>query len=485
MGEQFQYDVVIIGAGVSGSAVARELARYKRKIAVIEKESDVCEGTSKANSGIIHAGYDAVPGTLKAKFNVEGNRMMEELSKTLDFPFKRIGSFVITFEKKGMEKLEELYRQGIQNGVEQLQILSKEEAHKMEKNLSDEVEAALYAPTAGIVCPFEMNLAMAENAAVNGVDFYFNEEVESIKKENINYCITTKNCRFYAPVVVNAAGVYADVIHNMVSKKKLKITPRRGEYCLFDKKAGNVVNHIIFQLPSQKGKGILVTPTVHGNLLTGPTAEDVFDKETVNTTAHGMEKVLEVGGKSVKNLPVRQVITSFAGLRAQEQSGDFVIGEADDAPGFFDVAGISSPGLSSAPAIGVYVARMIQDRFPVSLKERFIENRKGIPHMAQATAEERKKLVQKNPQYANVICRCELVTEGEIVDAIHSPLGAKTLDGIKRRTRAGMGRCQSGFCSPKTAEILARELSVDLGDITKSGKDSYLLTGYNKKAGER
>lgn len=474
------YDIIIIGAGVSGSAVARELSRLKRRIAVLERSNDICEGTSKANSGIVHAGYDAVPGTLKAKLNIDGNRMMEELSKELDFSFKRTGSLVITFEEEGKEKLKELYDRGVVNGVEGLQILTGDEARGIEPELSDEVKAVLYAPTAGIVCPFGMNIAFAENAAVNGVEFYLNTEVTSIDKTENGYCIHAGDKEFYAPIVVNAAGVYADAIHNMVCENKLNITPRRGEYCLFDKTAGGLVKHTIFQLPSAKGKGILVTPTVHGNLLAGPTAEDISDKEGINTTAAGLEQVLSVGAKSVKNLPVRQVITSFSGLRAHEGSGDFIIGEAEEAPGFYDVAGIASPGLTSAPAIGVYVAGLINEKYPAPIKEDFIDTRKGIPNMAEASMMERKELIRHNPAYANVICRCELVTEGEILDAIHRPLGATTLDGVKRRTRAGMGRCQSGFCSPKVVEILARELGVDSGQIMKAGNGSTVLTGYNK-----
>lgn len=476
-----KYDVIIIGAGVTGSAIARELSRGQRRIAVLERESDVCEGTSKANSGIVHAGYDAEPGTLKARLNIEGNRMMEALSRELDFPFKRSGSFVITFEESGKDKLRELYERGCVNGVPDMELLTGEEAIQREPELSREVKAALYAPTAGIVCPFGLNIALAENAAVNGVDFYLNTEVTAISRVEDGYLVTAGNEEFQASAVVNAAGVYADKLHHMVSREKLHITPRRGEYCLFDKSAGSLVKSTIFQLPSAKGKGVLVTPTVHGNLLAGPTAEDISDKEGVNTTAKGLEKVLQTGEESVKTLPVRQIITSFAGLRAHEESGDFVIKEAQDAPGFFDVAGIASPGLTSAPAIGVYVAEMIRERFPAPAKEHFVSVRKGIPSIAEVSMEEREELIRQNPAYANVICRCELVTEGEILDAIHRPLGATTLDGIKRRTRAGFGRCQAGFCSPKIAQILARESGKDLGDITKAGGDSALLTGYNKE----
>ncbi len=474
------YDIIIIGAGVSGSAIARELAKCKRRIAVLERALDICEGTSKANSGIVHAGYDAVPGTLKAKLNIEGNRLMEKLSKELDFSFKRTGSFVITFEEEGKKQLQELYDRGVVNGVDGMQILTGDEARDMEPELSDEVKAALYAPTAGIVCPFGMNIAFAENAAVNGVDFHLNTEVTSIQKEEDGYCIHAGDKAFRASIVVNAAGVYADAIHNMVCENKLQITPRRGEYCLFDKTAGDLVKRTIFQLPSAKGKGILVTPTVHGNLMAGPTAEDISDKEGINTTEKGLEQVLKVGAKSVKNLPVKQVITSFSGLRAHEGSGDFIIGESEEAQGFFDVAGIASPGLTSAPAIGAYVAGLINGKYPAPVNEDFVSTRKGIPNMAEATMEERKELIRKNPAYANVICRCELVTEGEILDAIHRPLGATTLDGVKRRTRAGMGRCQSGFCSPKVLEILARELGVDNSQIRKSGYGSEVLIGYNK-----
>ena len=479
--DRLEYDVVVIGAGVSGSAVARELAKKERRIAVLERESDVCEGTSKANSGIVHAGFDAQPDTLKAKLNVAGAKLMKTLSKELDFPYRQNGSLVVSFEEDGRERLQELYERGEKNGVEGLRILSGDEARALEPALSDEVKAALYAKTGGIVCPFGLNIALAENAAVNGVDFYLNTEAEKIERGQGGYRILTKEREFLAKVVVNAAGVHADTFHNMVSGHRMHITARRGEYCLMDKKTGGLVGSTIFQLPSANGKGILVTPTVHGNLLVGPTAENIEDKEGVNTTADGLARALKVGARSVRELPVRQIITSFAGLRAHEESGEFIIGEAEDAAGFFDVAGIASPGLSAAPAVGVYVANLIQARFPAADRADFIATRRGIPCMAEASREERMRLIAENPAYANVVCRCELVTEGEILNAIHRPLGATTLDGVKRRTRAGMGRCQSGFCSPKVVEILARELHKDMGEITKFGAGSVFLSGYNKE----
>lgn len=496
-----QYDVIIIGAGVSGCAIARELARKSRRIAVLERESDVCEGTSKANSGIVHAGHDAVPGTLKARLNVLGNEKMEVLSHELDFPFKRNGSLVLCFEQESIEELQKLKERGMKNGVKGLQILSPQQVWEMEPNISRDIAGALYAPTGGIVCPFGLNIALAENAAENGVDFYFKHPVTEILRQEANvpreasesgetvtpytYHIKAGGESFTAPVVINAAGVYADVIHNMVSSRKLHIIPRRGEYCLMDKKIGEIIGATVFQIPSKMGKGILVTPTVHGNLLAGPTAENIFDKEGVDTTAEGLRKVLERGSASVTALEGRQVITSFAGLRAhmetgEGQAGDFCIAEAEDAAGFFDVAGIDSPGLTCAPAIGEYVAKLVNAAYPASVKTDFKPDRKGIPNMAEADEKERKALIEKNPAFANVICRCELVTEGEILEAIRRPLGATTLDGIKRRTRAGMGRCQAGFCSPKVLEILAQELGVDKSAVRKAGTGSELLTGYTK-----
>lgn len=479
------YDVIIIGAGVSGSAVARELTRYERKIAVLERASDVCEGTSKANSGIVHAGYDAKPGTLKAMLNVRGSQQMEALSKELDFPYRRNGSLVLCFDEGDRSRLEELAAKGKQNGVREICIIEKEELLKLEPNISTEAVAALYAPDGGIVCPFGLNLALAENACVNGAEFHFNTEVTNVEPAEGGYRLTTSQGMYESRLVVNAAGVYADVFHNMVSKTKLHITPRKGEYCLFDKTVGRMVSHTVFQLPTKYGKGVLVTPTVHGNLLIGPTAVDIEDKEGVQTTGEGLADVLQRGGLSIRQIPGGRVITSFAGLRAHEEGGDFVIGEAEDAPGFIDVAGIESPGLTCAPAIGEYVAELIQNLLPAGRKQDFIAARKGIASMALADTEEKQELIRKNPTYANVICRCELVTEGEILDAIHRPLGAVTLDGIKRRTRAGMGRCQSGFCAPKAVEILARELGKDISEITKAGGESVFLTGYNKcKAGD-
>lgn len=475
------YDVAIIGAGVTGCAIARELSRYQVNACVIEKCEDVCCGTSKANSAIVHAGFDAAEGSLMAKMNVKGNELMEQLSKDLDFPFKRNGSLVVCMHKEDLPGLQTLYDRGVKNGVKDLRILSKEEVLAMEPNLSDNVEGALYAPTGGIVCPFNLTIALAENANQNGVTFQFDTKVENIVKQDGSYRIETDKGVIESCYVVNAAGVYADVIHNMVSEKKLKIVARRGDYCLLDKSVGNYVSKTIFPLPTKLGKGVLVSPTIHGNLIVGPTAIDIEDKEGTNTTKAGLDDLIAKAGGTVKDLPIRQVITSFAGLRAHEAGHEFIIGEVEDAKQFIDAAGIESPGLSSAPAIGIMVAELLRDKMGLKEKDNFIATRKGILNPASLSMEERNELIRKNPAYGTIICRCESVTEGEIIDAIHRPVGAKSLDGVKRRTRAGMGRCQAGFCSPRTMEILERELSMNMEDITKSGGSSKIVVGRTKE----
>ena len=474
------YEIIIIGAGVSGTAIARELSKYQVKCLVLEKEEEVCCGTSKANSAIIHAGYDAANGSVMAKMNVEGNAMMDELSESLDIPFKRNGSLVLCFREEDIPGLQRLFDNGVANGVPGLQILNKEEILEMEPNISDDVYAALYAPTAGIVCPFHLNIALAENAAANGVEFKFDTEVLAIEKAEDGYVVKTNQGDLTADYVINAAGVYADNFHNMVSEKKIHITPRRGEYLLLDKTAGKHVNRTVFALPSKFGKGVLVTPTIHGNLLVGPTATDIEAKEGVCTSAEGLEQVMTKAGINVKNLPLRQVITSFAGLRAHEDGHEFILGEVEDAPGFIDCAGIESPGLSSCPAIGKYIADLMQEKMGLIRKEDFVAKRKGILNPAELSMEDRNKLIRENPAYGNMICRCEMITEGEIIDAVNRPLGAKSLDGVKRRTRAGMGRCQGGFCSPRVMEIIARERGIEISEVTKSGGKSKLIVGLNK-----
>lgn len=474
------YDVIIIGAGVSGAASARELSRYQVNACVLEKEEDVCCGTSKANSAIVHAGYDAANGSLMARLNVEGNKMMPQLAKELDFEFIQNGSLVVCTEKEQLSDLEELLARGKKNGVEGLRIVERDELVEMEPNISDKALAALYAPTGGIVCPFNLNIALAENACTNGVEFKFNTQVKNIETIEGGFRLTTSQGTYEAKCVVNAAGVYADQIHNMVSEKKIHIIPRRGDYFLLDKTAGGHVKRTIFALPGKYGKGVLVSPTVHGNLIVGPTAIDIEDKEGTNTTRAGLDEVTAKCANTVKNVPLRQVITSFAGLRAHEVSHEFIIEELSDVPGFIDCAGIESPGLTSSPAIGCMVADILKNILDLKENPNFVGTRKGIVNPNHLSMEERNALIHEQPAYGNIICRCEMVTEGEILDAIHRPLGARSLDGIKRRTRAGMGRCQAGFCSPRTMEILSRELGMDMMEITKSGKESKIVVGTNK-----
>ena len=474
------YDAVIIGAGITGCAVARYLSRYEGRFLVLERDEDVSTGTTKANSAIVHAGYDAENGSKMAKMNVEGSRMYVQLAKDLDFPYENNGSLVLCFDEGNMPKLQALYENGLRNGVEGLEIVDKKRLHVLEPHVSDRAIAALYAPTGAIVCPFQATIAMAENAAANEVDFKFYSEVTSITKTEEGWAVQTKDGVYETRAVVNAAGVYADVFHNMVSAKKIHITPRKGEYFLLDRTTGGFVKQTIFQLPGKMGKGVLVTPTVHGNTLVGPTSVGILDREATNTTAEGLAEVGRKAQMSVENLPMREVITSFAGLRAHEDGHDFVLGQPEDAPHFFDCAGIESPGLSSAPAIGLHTSDEIAEALGLVRKENFIATRKGFTDPNKLSIEERNELIRKEPAYGQIICRCETVTEGQIIDAIHRVPGAKSLDGVKRRVRAGMGRCQAGFCSPRVMEILARELAIPLSEVTKSGGSSRIITGYAK-----
>ena len=453
--EKKRYDAVVIGAGVTGSAIARELSRYQAEICVLEKGEDVCTGTSKANSAIVHGGFDAKTGSLKAKMNVLGNRMMTQVAEELDVPFRRNGAFVLCFDENDMPALNELYARGVANGVENLKILTGDEAREMEPALSDTVVAALFCPSSGIVCPFELTLGFAENAEKNGVEFKFECGVQNIRRENDLYILETEQGEIETRAVINAAGVHADEIHDMLLPHAFTITPRRGEYCLCDKNAGNLVDKTIFQLPTKLGKGILVTPTVHGNLLLGPTAENIEDREDTATTQSGLAFVLEKAGR-----------------------GDFILEES--APNFFEAAGIESPGLTSAPAIGVYMAEMAAKALGLTKKESFDPIRHGVVHLNSLSVEERAEKIRENPLYGSIVCRCETISEGEIVDAIRRPLGAKTLDGVKRRTRAGMGRCQAGFCSPRVMDILARELNLPLTAIRKNEKGSEIVFGKTK-----
>lgn len=471
------YDVIIIGGGVVGCSVARELSRYDLKIALLEKSTDICSGQSRANTAIIHGGYDAKPGTKKAYYNLKGNQMFDQICGELDVPHEWNTSLVVSFGPEEDAQIQTLYDRGIQNGVPGLDIIGHDEIIRREPNINPDAHLALLVNNGGIVCPYELTTAYAENAAKNGVTFFRSTPVTGIRKENNLWFIETASNTFSAKAVVNCAGMFSDEIHNMVSTDKLEIKPRRGEYYLVDKKYASAFHAAIFQVPTVMGKGILVARTVDGTVLLGPTAEDIEDKNDKRTTAAGLAKALEGAKKTWPNLPSRAFITEFTGLRAHCTRDDFIIGEVPDAPLFFDAAGVESPGLSSAPAIGVDLAKMVSEALSASANEKFDPIRKGIPKFRELSNEKRAELINNNPDFAKVICRCETVTEAEIREAIRRPVGAVNVDGIKIRTRAGMGRCQAGFCTPRVLEILSEELDVPLETLQKSEPGSRYVFG--------
>ena len=473
-------DVIVIGAGVMGAAVSRELSKYKLNIMVLDKENDVSNGTSKANSAIVHAGYDAKEGTLMAKYNVLGAGMYESLCKEIGAPYKNVGSYVLAFSEEERKHIEKLYQRGLTNGVPQMEILEKDEILRREPNINKNVVAALYAGSAGIVGPWEFTIKLLENAALNGTEVLVDAEVSNIEKLQDGYKVILKDGRtFETKVVINAAGVYADKINDMVSKNHFDIHPRIGEYYVLDKVQGKLTNSVLFQCPTIMGKGILVTKTVHGNIMVGPTAEDVESRDYVGTTAHGLDDIRRQAEKTISGINYRDSIRNFTGIRAESSTGDFIIGEVSDAPNFFNIAGTKSPGLSSAPAIGVDVAKMVVEKLGAVKKEDFKQNKLQI-HFIELSPEEKAEVIKKDPRYGRIICRCESITEGEIVDVIHRMVGARTVDGVKKRCRPGTGRCQGGFCGPRVQEILARELGKELNEIVLDKKGAYILTTETK-----
>jgi len=471
------YDVAVIGAGVVGGFIARELSRYQLDVCLIEKEADVSVGSSKANSGIVHAGYDAKYGSLKACLNVRGNDLMEIAALELAVPFKRTGSLVLAFDERDAAELAQLYQNGIKNGIKGLELLNGEQAARMEPNISDRVVGALHAPSAGIVCPYELTVGAVENAADNGVELMLETMVKDIGEVTGGFLIETEKSEIAARFIINSAGLYSDSIAAMVGEAGFTIRPRKGEYLLLDKSQGKMVNKVIFQTPSEAGKGVLVAPTADGNLLIGPNATDINDKGDTDTTESGLRQVLESALKSVPSIRTVDVITSFAGLRATPSTGDFIIGPTGT-KGFINAAGIESPGLTAAPAIAEYVLKILESEgLELKEKENYNPYRKPVIRFRELSDAERHRLIMANPMYGNIVCRCEMVTEGEIVDSIRRSAGARSLDAVKRRTRSGMGRCQGGFCTPRLAAILARELGISPEEITKKGGRSKLLLG--------
>ncbi len=474
------YDVAIIGAGVVGGMIARTLSAYKLKICILEKENDVATGATKANSAIVHAGFDAEEGSLKAKLNVRGSVMMPKIAEELGVKYKNNGSLVIGFSDEDRETIEKLYERGVANGVKDLKVVDKAELHKLEPNLSDNVTCALYAPTGAIICPYDLTIAAIGNAMDNGADLKVNFCVESINEVDGGYEICSSGDNVRARFVINAAGLYSDDIAKMAGDNSFSVHPRRGEYILLDKECGNLVSHTVFRTPSKMGKGILISPTVDGNLLTGPTSTDISDKEDKSTTADGFAKIIREARENVPGVPFGKTITSFCGLRAAGDTGDFII--TSPKKGFINVAGIESPGLSASPAIAEYVADMLSSQGLILEKdEAFIATRKSAHAFSEASIDEKNRIIKENPSFGRIVCRCEGVTEGEILDAIRTNPPARDLDGVKRRTRAQMGRCQGGFCGPYITELLSKELGIAYEDVTKFGGESRINVGKTKE----
>lgn len=474
------YDVIIIGAGVIGASVARELAKYKAKVLVLDKENDVGNVTSMANSAIVHSGYDPKPGTNKAKYNVEGNSMYDLLSRELDFEFKRIGSLTCATNEEEMEVINSYVSRAKENGVE-IKILDREETRRIEPYVSDDVVGSLYAPTAGIVNPFELCVALCENAMDNGVELLLNEEVVNIDKLTDKYVVKTKKREYEAKVVVNAAGLQSDVISKLVGIDHFDIKPRKGEYFVLDHFEKPFVSHVIFPVPTEKGKGILLTPTTHGNYLVGPSSEFVDDKEDFSTDKPTLDNVRRNASKLVKDIPFNYIIRQFSGLRASGSTHDFVIEEVD---GFVNLGGIESPGLASSPAIAKEAVRLINNVLKLEVNESFNPFRRKVIRLNKMSKEERNDLIRNNPSFGHIICRCEGISEGEVVDCIRRNAGARTIKGVKKRCRPGFGKCQGGFCEPLVVEILARELNLNPLNVRYDSIDSYILQSETKEGKE-
>ncbi len=474
-----KFDIAVIGAGVVGSLITRELSKYNLKIALLERHNDCAMGATKANSAIVHAGFDAKPGSLKAKLNVRGVELMKNFCKELNVPLKNNGALVVAFSEEEMPHLNELLERGVANGVPELRVVSREELVKIEPNIGDTAVGALVAPTSSIVCPYELTIAGVENAVTNGAEFIRNCEVQNIECKNEEFVLSTTQGEIIAKYVINAAGVHSGKIASLIGDESIEIVVRHGDYYLLDKSQGNLVSHTIFQCPTKMGKGVLVSPTVDGNLIVGPSAEDIDNGDDVATTNVGLDKIYVNAVKSVPAVSLRNAITSFSGNRAHPTSDDFIIGSSAVNKNFINAAGIESPGLSSAPAIAEMVEGIVLELAGgLEKKADYNPIRPEPVRFRHMSTEERAKLIEKNKAYGRIVCRCETITEGEILDAIHAPAGARDVDGVKRRTRAGMGRCQGGFCGSKVVEILARELGVEMNEITKFGGESKIM--YHK-----
>ena len=473
-----KYDVLIAGAGVTGAMIARELSRYQLRVCLVDKENDVATGASKANSGIIHGGYDPVPGTLKAKLNTQGVPLLFEAAKMLNVPHRNNGSLVCAFSEEENPVIDMLYARGMENGIHGLEVVSGDRAREIEPMLSIQVTKALHITNSGIICPYELTIAATGNAMDNGVDFIRNFEIEIIDSTVDGFVVTSRDRRsIEADWVINCAGGYADRIAEMAGDKFYEIIPRAGEYLLLDKTEGTKATHTIFQTPGKDGKGILVTPTMHGNLLTGPTAVQVEAADSTETTAVNMETVQRLAAKSVPSVNFRQVITSFSGVRSSVKGGDFIIQMSDKVDRFLHVAAIDSPGLTCCVSIAKYAVELLAGAgLRLTEKENWNGTREDTHAFRRMDFEGKDKFIKQNPAYGKIVCRCETVTEGEIIDALTRNPVAVDMDGVKRRTRSGMGRCQGGFCSSYVIKLISRYTGVDMTQVTKNGGSSFMLT---------
>ena len=473
-----KFDILIAGAGVTGGMIARELSRYQLTVCLLDKANDVATGATKANSGIVHGGYDPEPGTLKAQLNASGVELLFEAAKQLNVPHKRNGSMVCAFAQEENHIIDRLYERGQINGIPGLEILTGDQARELEPELSDKVTKALLVTNSGIVCPYELTIAAVGNAMDNGVELKRNFAISDIAKIGEGFVVSAADGRkVQGKYLINCAGSFADDLAAMVGDKFYQIIPRAGEYMLLDKAEGVRVSRTIFQTPGKEGKGILVTPTNHGNLLTGPTATEVEHGESTETTGAQLAYVQRMGAKSVPGVNFRQVITSFTGVRASVAGGDFIIKMSDKVDGFVHVAGIDSPGLTCCVSIAKYVLDILKDAgVQLAEKENWNGTREDMHAFAKMSIEEKNEVIKNNPSYGKIICRCETVTEGEIIAAITKNPVALDIDGVKRRTRSGMGRCQGGFCSSYVMKLIAQHTGTDMTDVTKNGAGSYMLT---------
>jgi len=473
-------DVIIIGGGVCGCSLLYELSRYKISTLLLEKENDVACGSSKANSAIVHAGYDPEPGTAMARFNVEGNILIEKLCADLDIPYKKIGSLVVGFDETDRKSIEKLLEKGNENGVPDLKIISGEELFRLEPNLSRDVVCALYAPSAGIVSPWELALVQAECAVQGGSKVELDCEAKAIKKEGDAFIITTNKGDFKARYVVNAAGVYSDTVSQMAESKYFTITPKSGEYFILDTTEAGLVNTVVFPCPSKLGKGVLVSPTVHGNIIVGPDSKD-FKKDDYSTTAAGLDYVRKNALRCIPSINFRASIRNFTGIRADAGLEDFIVGESKETPGFFNMAGIKSPGLTSSPAIAKEIVRLLHGNGLTDEPNPNFVAKRRVTRFKELDEAEKSRVIRENPLYGAIVCRCETVTEGEIIDALNRPLPPRSLDALKRRCTPGMGRCQGGFCSPKALALIARHFNMRPEDVPLDRKGMYIVTGETKR----